>query len=324
MSKSWVVLGVDIGGTTTKFGFVDMYGRCYNESSLPTRADEPAEFLIERLHQAVETEWDALDEEFQLVGIGIGAPNANFYKGTVENPPNLKWGVVSIVDLLRKFYDEEIPIKLTNDANAAALGEMQFGAAQGMKDFIVITLGTGLGSGIVVGGEMVYGHDGFAGEMGHTVAIRNGRSCGCGRKGCLETYASASGIRRTVMELLAEKTEPSEMRSISFSEMNGKVIAEAAKKGDPIAWEAFQRTGKTLGLALADAINYTSPEAIIMIGGLAQAGDILFKPTKETMEANTLSIFKGKVKLLPSGLKNGNIAILGAAALIWHEILVSE
>jgi len=323
MSKSWIVLGVDIGGTTTKFGFVDMFGEVFLESSLPTRADEPAEFLIDRLHQAVETQWDSMDEGYQLVGIGMGAPNANYYKGTVENPPNLKWGVVNLVDLLRQYYPE-IPIRLTNDANAAALGEGQFGAAQGLRDYIVITLGTGLGSGIVANGQMIYGHDGFAGEVGHTIAVRNGRNCGCGRKGCLETYASASGIRRTVMELLAEKTEPSELRSIPFSDMNGKVIAESAKRGDPIAWEAFQRTGKTLGIALADAISYTSPEAIIMVGGLAQAGDILFKPTREAMDANTLNIFKGKVKLLPSGLKSGNIAILGAAALIWHEILQSE
>lgn len=318
MSKTDVVVGIDIGGTNTVFGFVDKEGRSVSESSVPTNSREPAENLISRLRDKIEETFRPLESAYNLIGIGIGAPNANYYKGTVENPPNLKWGIVNVLDLLKKYYD--LPSAVTNDANAAAIGEMQFGAAKGMNDFIVITLGTGLGSGIVVNGRLVYGADGFAGEIGHTIYERDGRACGCGRYGCLETYASASGIKRTVFELLYKTNHESELRSVSFDELNSKLIYEAALRGDRIAREAFEFTGKVLGTALADSVAYTSPEAIILFGGLAAAGDLIFEPTKRYMEEKILNIFKNKVKIIPSGLPEGNAAVLGAGALIWNEI----
>jgi glucokinase len=231
----------------------------------------------------------------------------------------LKWrGIIPLVEMFRKFYS--VPVALTNDANAAAIGEGVFGAAKDFRHFIVITLGTGVGSGIVVNGELLYGHDGFAGEIGHTIVDPNGRECGCGRRGCLETYASAGGIKRTVFELLATKNTPSVLRSASFDSLTAKQIADAARGGDAIARESFEYTGKILGLKLADAVAHTSPEAIILFGGLAQAGDLIFEPTQRWMEAYMLNIFKNKVKLLPSGMVGENTAILGAAALIWNEI----
>ncbi|HZW38742.1 MAG TPA: ROK family protein [Ignavibacteriaceae bacterium] len=315
MNKTDIVLGIDIGGTNTAYGFINQTGKLFFENSIPTCANEKAEYLFNRLFSNVKKE---LTEEFNLVGIGIGAPNANYYHGTIENPPNLKWGFVNVIDIVKKYFD--VPSAITNDANAAAIGEMQFGAAKGMKDFIVITLGTGLGSGIVANGKLIYGADGFAGEVGHTIYDVNGRVCGCGRKGCLETYASASGIRRTVMELLCDSTADSILRDISFNNMSAKMIADAALEGDPIALEAFEYTGKILGIKLADSVAHTSPEAIILFGGLALSGDLIFKPVKKHFEENLLSSFKNKIKILPSNLTNGNSAILGSAALIWNEL----
>jgi glucokinase len=315
-----IVLGIDIGGTNTKFGFVTSKGICIAESSLPTNAHEPAKKLIERLHAEAQVLFKTKSPALTLKGIGIGAPNANYYRGTVENPPNLKWkGTVNLVQLFRKYYD--VPVAVTNDANAAALGEMLYGAARGMKDFIVITLGTGLGSGIVAGGNLIYGADGFAGELGHTTVDPEGRVCGCGRRGCLETYASATGICRTVYELLAERQDESLLRAIVPSELTALMITEAARKGDRLAMEAFEFTGRILGMKLADAVAHTSPEAIILFGGLAAAGPLIFRPTKRSLEEHLLSIFRNKVKLLPSGLKEGNTAVLGAAALIWNELM---
>lgn len=315
-----VTLGVDIGGTNTVFGFVDRKGKCLAGSSLPTNAHEPARKLVARLHAAAEETYRPLRGGHTLRGIGIGAPNANYYRGTVENPPNLKWkGVVDLASLIRRYYD--VPVAVTNDANAAALGEMLYGAAKGMKDFIVITLGTGLGSGIVAGGNLVYGADGFAGELGHTTVDPRGRECGCGRRGCLETYASASGICRTVHELLGERRDESALRGIAPSALTARMITDAALQGDPIAREAFEITGRILGMKLADAVAHTSPEAIILFGGLANAGSLIFKPTKKYLEENLLNIFRNKVKLLPSGLKEGNTAMLGASALIWNELM---
>ncbi|HSP88182.1 MAG TPA: ROK family protein, partial [Ignavibacteriaceae bacterium] len=240
----------------------------------------------------------------------------------IENPPNLKWGVVNVVEIVNQYFD--LPVAITNDANASAIGEMLFGAAKGMKNFIVITLGTGLGSGIVVDGKLVYGADGFAGEIGHTVFDPNGRLCGCGRKGCLETYSSSTGIRRTVMELLSNSNLDSVLRDISFDDLDSKMIYSAALAGDKIALEAFDYTAKVLGLKLADAVAHTSPEAIILFGGLALAGDLILIPTKKYMEENLFHVFKNKVKILPSGLQNCNAAVLGAGALIWDEISKSE
>ncbi len=317
-NKTAVTLGIDIGGTNTVFGFVDRDGKTYAESSITTNAHEPAQKLFSRLHEKVDELIELNKESVNLVGIGVGAPNANYYKGTVELPPNLKWGVVNILDIIKQYYD--VPAAITNDANAAAIGEMTFGAAKGMKDFIVITLGTGLGSGIVVNGQLVYGADGFAGEIGHTIYEPEGRQCGCGRKGCLETYASASGIRRTVFEILYNSMEESELREISFNDLTSKMIYDVAMRGDKIALEAFEFTGKALGIKLADSVAHTSPEAIILFGGLAAAGDLIFEPTKRHMENNLLNIFKNKVKIIPSGLPEGNSAVLGASALIWNEL----
>ncbi len=313
-----VTLGIDIGGTNTVFGFVDKEGICISDSSIPTNAHEEAELLFSRLFAKVKDMLAGLSGEYKMIGIGVGAPNANYYHGTVEQPPNLSWDIVNVLDIIKKYYD--VPSAITNDANAAAIGEMQFGAAKGMKDFIVITLGTGLGSGIVVNGELVYGHDGFAGEIGHTIVDPAGRQCGCGRKGCLETYASASGIRRTVYELLCNSMEPSLLRKIPFEDLTSKMIYDAAVEGDKIALEAFDYTAKVLALKLVDAVAHTSPEAIILFGGLAAAGELIFVPTKKYMEEFMLNIFKNKVKLIPSALTKGNTAVLGASALIWNEL----
>ncbi len=317
-NKIDVTLGIDIGGTNTVFGFVDRQGNCVAESSIPTNPYEAAESLFARLHLEIIELKKKITDNYNFIGIGIGAPNANYYKGTVELPPNLNWGYVNVLEIVQKYFD--VPSAITNDANAAAIGEMKFGAAKGMKDFIVITLGTGLGSGIVSNGELIYGADGFAGEIGHTIFDPNGRQCGCGRKGCLETYASASGIRRTVFELLCDSNDESELRKISFADLTAKTIFAAALKGDKIALQAFDYTGKILGIKLADAVAHTSPEAIILFGGLAASGKLIFEPTQKYMEEYMLNIFKNKVKLIPSALTNGNSAVLGASALIWNEI----
>lgn len=316
--KTKVTIGIDVGGTNTVFGFVDKEGNCIYESSIPTHSEQNADQLFERLFLNINNDFKKFSNEYELLGIGIGAPNANYYKGTVELPPNLNWGMVNVIDLVKKY--SSLPAAITNDANAAAIGEMIFGAAKGMKDFIVITLGTGLGSGIVVNGELVYGADGFAGEIGHTIVDMNGRECGCGRRGCLETYASASGIRRTVFELIGNTNIPSGLREICFSQLSAKDIADAATHGDQLALKAFDYTGKVLGLKLADAVAHLSPEAIILFGGLANAGNLIFLPTKQYMEEFMLNIFKNKVKLIPSALPGAHAAVLGASALIWNEL----
>lgn len=318
MPKLDVTLGIDIGGTNTAFGFVDKQGRSIIDSSIPTNSFEPAEKLFDRLSNEIKELYNKIKEEYNFIGIGIGAPNANYYKGTIEYPPNLSWGYVNVVEIMQQYFD--FPTAITNDANAAAIGEYEFGAAKGMKDFIVITLGTGLGSGIVANGELLYGADGFAGEIGHTIFDVNGRKCGCGRYGCLETYASASGIKRTVFELLCNSLTDSLLRDISFNDLTAKMISDAALAGDKIALEAFDYTGKVLGIKLADSVAHFSPEAIILFGGLASAGNLIFEPTKKYLEENLLNIFKNKVKLLPSKLTVGNTAVLGASALIWNEI----
>lgn len=320
MAKTGVVLGVDIGGTNTRFGLVDRDGNCLAALSITTNAAESAENLIARVHANAEKIFAPFSATHEIRGIGIGAPNANFYRGTIEDPPNLSWkGVVDVAALCKKYYD--LPVAVTNDANAAALGEMLYGAAKGMKNFIEITLGTGLGSGIVAGGELVYGADGFAGEIGHTIVDPNGRECGCGGRGHLETYASATGICRTVGELLALRRGESELRGVVPRDLTSRMIAEAAGRGDAVAREAFEYTGGILGMKLADSVAHLSPQAIILFGGLAAAGPLIFEPTKRSLEAHLLSIFRDKVQLLPSGLKEGDIAVLGAGALIWNELL---
>jgi glucokinase len=319
MASVDVTLGVDIGGTNTAFGFVDRGGNIVAGSSIPTLADKPAVDLVRRLHEATAPVWASIQDRCTLLGIGVGAPNGNYYEGTVDRPPNLNWpGVTKLAQLLDSAY--HVPAAVTNDANAAALGEMLYGAARGMNDFIIITLGTGVGSGIVAGGDLVYGHDGFAGEIGHTVYDPHGRRCGCGRRGCLETYTSASGVCRTVLELLAERVDPSELRDVAPAQLSAKLIAEAALRGDVIARAAYERTGEILGFKLADSVAHTSPEAIILFGGVANAGELIFEPTRRALESNLLNIFQGKVRVIPSALKEAGAAVLGASALMWKEL----
>ena len=315
-----VAIGIDIGGTNTTLGIVDKTGNIIARNSIPTKTEADYSVYMNLLSKAIQELIFSVSESIDIKGIGVGAPNGNYYNGTIEFAPNLNFkGVVPVVDFLKKKFAYKV-IVLTNDANAAAMGEMIYGGAKDMKDFIMITLGTGVGSGIVVNGEMVYGHDGFAGEIGHTIVDPNGRDCGCGRKGCLETYASAPGIKRTVFELLSTMIEQSVLREISFEDLSAKMIDEAARAGDTIALEAFDMTGYVLGLKLADAIAHTSPKAIFLFGGLAQAGDLIFKPVKQHMEEHLLNIYKNKVKLLPSELPPGDAAILGASALVWKEL----
>jgi glucokinase len=244
----------------------------------------------------------------------------NINKGTIEYPAGLPWkGITPLADLFKNHTD--LPVLVTNDANAAAVGEMIYGGAKGMKDFVVITLGTGMGSGFVVDGKLVYGHDGFAGELGHT-SIRPGRSnrdCGCGKKGCIETYVSASGLKRTLLKVMADSIEPSDLRKFSFEELDAKIIHDAALKGDPIALAAFEHTGMMLGFKLADVVAHTNPEAIFLFGGLALARDLIFEPTRKYMEENLLYIYRGKVKLLESKLSAQNAAVLGASSLVWSQ-----
>ncbi|MFW5872678.1 MAG: ROK family protein [bacterium] len=314
-----VVIGIDIGGTFTKYGLVDNKGNCLVEGSISTDKHESFEPYLKELYFTLEKLIEGKRETHQLRGIGIGAPNGNYYTGSIEYAPNLKWkGIVNVVEEFKKYY--EVPVVLTNDANAAALGEMLYGGAKGMSNFIVITLGTGLGSGIVVNGEVVYGHDGFAGELGHINVKIRGRECGCGRRGCLETYVSATGIKRTIFRLLAERIVDSELRGISYENLTAKMVTNAALERDPIAIEAFEYTGKILGAKLADTMAHTSPEAFFLFGGLANAGDLLFDPTRRALEDNLLPIYKGKVKVLPSGLQDTNVAVLGSSALIWNEL----
>ena len=327
-----LAVGIDIGGINTAFGLVDEQGEVYAESVISTRkypllADYPT--YVNDLSEALHTLLESLTFEYELVGIGIGAPNANIYSGMIEQPANL-WKFSEeetnrdeqrrffpLADDLSKAFGG-VKTLITNDANAATIGEMVYGNAKGMKDFIMITLGTGLGSGFVSNGQMIYGHDGFAGEFGHVIVERDGRVCGCGRKGCLEAYVSATGIKRTAFELMATMHERSKLREIPFSEFDSAMISAAAEEGDPIAKECFRLTGERLGRALADAVTVTSPEAIFLFGGLAKAGKWIFEPTAHYMEENMMFAYKNKVKLLPSGIQGKNAAILGASALIWQ------
>ena len=315
-----VVLGIDIGGTFTKYGIIDADGHCLKENFTNTDKYTDFDIYLENLHTEIEESIASINESIVIKAIGIGAPNGNYYTGTIENAPNLNWkGSIPFVEKIKAYYPG-LPVILDNDANAAALGEMIYGGAKSMKDFIVITLGTGLGSGIVVNGDVVYGHDGFAGELGHINVKHRGRECRCGKSGCLETYVSATGLKRTVFKLLAERVTDSELRNYSFEDMTSIMVSEAAKKGDKIALEAFELTGRILGVKLADFVACTSPEAIFLFGGLTKAGDILIEPTKMYMEENLFSIYRGKIKLLKSDLHETNAAVLGASALAWKEL----
>jgi len=318
MKKSEIVLGIDIGGTNTAFGLVDRSGKIWTKDSIPTRPQEGAEALFERIFTNLNS-MKSRQIDFEAVkGIGIGAPNGNFFSGKIEDPPNLGWDYINAVELVKKYSAR--PVKVTNDANAAALGELRFGAAKNMKNFIEITLGTGLGGGIVINGEILYGHFGNAGELGHINVIPGGRLCNCGRKGCLETYVSAEGLKRTVYELLAESTHASELRNVSFRELEAHRIYDIALQGDVLAKQAFEFTGRILGRALADLTAVFAPQAIVLFGGMAQAGSLLMDYVQKYFDEYSLPIFKNKVRLLLSALPSGDAAILGAAALIWHEL----
>jgi glucokinase len=312
-----VVIGIDIGGTNTVLGVINREGEILVEDFFGTRDFSSDVDFVEKLAEYIQ-KMLLTNKNFELQGIGIGAPNGNYYTGKIESAPNINWAKnVPLVDMLSKKFNVEI--KLTNDANAAALGEMLYGSANGIKDFILITLGTGLGSGFVVNGELVLGHDGFAGELGHVNAVSGGRLCGCGRQGCLETYVSATGIRTTVLEMMRFLSEDSILRKIPAKEITSKNIYEAAKKGDKLALKVFDFTAKVLGEKLADIVAITSPKAIIFFGGLSAAADILFPATNKYMEENLMPIYRNKVKLKQSALMDKNVAVLGAAALIWKQ-----
>ncbi len=313
-----ISVGIDIGGTNTSFGFVDMAGIVLASGNIPTQTRERIEDFVSDLAQAIQKVRKDILFDFELLGIGIGAPNGNYYTGTIEYAPNLRWkGIINLASLFTHHF--QCPVYVTNDANAAAMGEMIYGSAKNIRDFIMITLGTGLGSGFVVNGELVYGHDGFAGEMGHVIVERNGRLCGCGRKGCLEAYCSAPGIAKTAIELL-QSNGNSILHQIPFEKLGSKDVSEAAEKGDALALHVFEITGEILGLALANAVAVTSPKAIFLFGGPTQAGEILFDPIRRHFEKNVLAIYRNKVRILPSGLPPGDAAIVGASALVWNEL----
>ncbi|ASZ14355.1 ROK family protein [Chitinophaga pendula] len=314
-----LAVGIDIGGTNTVFGIVDRRGNIISDGAMSTKKHEEVTSYLAELHERLSPLIDRAGGAAQIRGIGVGAPNGNFYTGNIEYAPNLRWkGVVPLANMLEELFG--LPTVLTNDANAAAIGELTYGAARGMKDFITITLGTGVGSGIVANGQVIYGHDGFAGELGHCIVIPGGRlHPGTGMRGSLESYASATGVTNTAIELLSSRPDDgSLLRAVKLEEINSKVIYEAAMKGDPLALEIYEFTGKVLGEALANFVMFSSPEAIILFGGLTKAGDLIMKPVRQHMEQNLLPIFQNKVKLLFSELKESDAAILGASALAWE------
>ncbi|MFO8234510.1 MAG: ROK family protein [Bacteroidales bacterium] len=314
-----VAIGLDIGGTNSVFGIVDKSGNILYSGKVPTSEFETAQGYVDYLSEQFHSALNKLNLSETLKGIGIGAPNGNFFKGTIENAANLQWkGIVPLVELLHKHFG--VPVSLTNDANAAALGELLFGGAQGLQNFIVLTLGTGLGSGIVVNGDLVYGHDAYAGELGHTfVYLNSGRICGCGRRGCLETYVSAQGLRRTALELLSEYNIQSELRDVAVKDITSERVYNAAVNKDEIALKAFDITGKYLGMKLSDFVATISPSHVFLYGGLAKSGDLILKPAKKYMEENIFGQYKNKVKLLLSELNETNGALLGSAALVWKK-----
>jgi glucokinase len=313
-----LAIGIDIGGTGTKFGIVDRNGNVLFSGGISTKKHKRVETFIGELYESLSGLIQNVGGPGRIRGIGVGAPNGNYYTGTVEYAPNLPWkGIIPLAQLIQDKF--QLPSILTNDANAAAIGEMMYGAAQGMKDFIMITLGTGVGSGIVANGHLILGHDGFAGELGHTIIIPDGRYHeGTGKYGSLESYASATGVTLTAKEMLGKTKADSLLRKIPLDEIDSKKVYDAAIQGDAIAREIFEFTGKILGLALANFVMFSSPEAIVLFGGLTKAGDLILKPTREHMEANLIQVFQNKVKILVSHLRESDAAILGASALVWE------
>ena len=319
MDKPYVI-GIDLGGQTAKFGIVDARGNVLKQTAIRSNTqNQPEEFindLAEGIKKLIDKEYDIKD----IRGIGVGAPNGNYYTGCIENAANLTWAknqIVHFADMLSQ--QVGVPVALTNDANAAAVGEMTYGAARGMKNFIMITLGTGVGSSIVINGDVVYGHDGFAGELGHTCAVRNnGRICGCGKTGCLETYASAMGVARTAREIIELTDRKTLLRNIPAENITSKDVFDAAIEGDEVAKDIFAFTGRMLGEKFADFVAFSAPEAIILFGGLTKAGDLIYKPIVESMNLNLMPIWRGKIKVLFSTLNESDAAILGASALAWE------
>ena len=317
MEKKYAV-GIDVGGTTTKFGIVDRDGNIIEQDRVASNAHEIVEDFIDDLYAKLFPMIEKAGGIDNFVGIGMGAPNGNFYTGTIEYAPNLKWkGIIPIAELIEKKFG--LTTKLTNDANAAAVGEMMYGCTKEIQHFITITLGTGVGSGIVIDGKIVLGHDGFAGELGHTIIRPGGRMHkATGMRGSLESYASATGVRETAIEMLTEYPEQeSLLRDFTINKLTSETVYDCAMKGDTIANRIFEFTGQILGESLANFIMFSSPEAIILFGGLTKAGSLLLNPTRKHMEANLLPIFQNKVKLLFSELKEADAAILGASALVW-------
>lgn len=318
IARQQLAVGIDIGGTGTKFGIVDRDGNVLFSGEISTKKHADVNSFIDELYNELSILLEKSGGIGQIKGIGVGAPNGNFYTGTIEYAPNLPWkGIIPLAKLIENKF--KLPVTLTNDANAAAIGEMMYGAAKGMRDFIMITLGTGVGSGIVANGQLIYGHDGFAGELGHTIIIPDGRlHPGTGKRGSLESYASATGVRYTALELLETTNEPSLLRDVPKDDIDSKKVYEAAIQGDALARHVYEFTGRILGLALANAVMFSSPQAIVLFGGLTKAGDLILKPTREHMEANLIQVFQNKVKILISHLKESDAAILGASALAWE------
>lgn len=316
------VIGLDLGGTNSVFGIVDANGNVVAETSVKTKGhNDDAQQYVDDCVVELRKIIDQVGGIEKIGAMGIGAPNGNYYSGCIEFAPNLPWGK-DVVPLAKMFSDAlGIPVALTNDANAAGIGEMIYGAARGMKNFIMITLGTGVGSGIVVNGQMVYGCDGMAGELGHVIVEKNGRQCGCGRKGCLETYCSATGVARTAREILTTTDRPSLLREIPLDQIESKDVSIAASKGDEVAKEIFEFTGRLLGEACANFACFNSPEAFIFFGGLTKAGDLIMEPIKRAYEESVLKIYRGKAKMLVSQLDDAKAAVLGASALGWEIVL---
>lgn len=313
------VIGLDLGGTNSVFGIVDSRGEIKATTAIKTQGYAGVDEYVDAAVDALQVIIEQVGGIEQIKAMGIGAPNGNYYNGTIEFAPNLSWGRDGIVPLADMFSKRlNIPVALTNDANAAAIGEMTYGVARGMKNFIVITLGTGVGSGIVVNGQLVYGSDGFAGELGHTIIRKDGRPCGCGRKGCLECYCSATGVARTAREMLDTTDEPSLLRELNRDEITSLDVSIAAGKGDALAKRIYEFTGEILGEACSDFTAFSSPEAFIFFGGLTKAGDLLMDPIKRAYDEHVLKIFKDKAKFLVSGLDGSSAAVLGASAIGWE------
>ncbi len=327
--------GIDIGGINTVVGLIDKQGDCFAEGGISTKSyphfEDYSQYVAD-LAAEMQRLLSTLDFEYEIMGVGIGAPNANYHSGDIETPPNL-WKFTpneANADEARRIFHlcddlkTALPILtkaiITNDANAATIGEMIFGNGRSYNDFVMLTLGTGLGSGFVANGELIYGHDGFAGEMGHMTVLPEGRECGCGKRGCLETYVSATGIKRTAFEMMAKMRCDSPLRGYSYNDFDSLLISKAAEQGDELALEVFRYTGEILGRAIANIATITSPKAVILFGGLAKAGELLFDPTRRAMEESIFFAYRGNIDLLPSGLEGRNVAILGAAALILQGV----